>query len=373
MADICDPDRDSATTALTIFICIGMVISYLPQHIRIILAKSSEGFSPWFLLLGSTSSASAMFNIIVMQWGVLKCCRVVSAGTCIESTLGIFQLFLQWFLFTLILVLYMMYYPPHLRYVSAISLGDNETGDTSTKPKTAVKSDNWKLSIILSWVVALFILFTGFITFFLLGTNRVESPDTSLPDRGAQIAIWATFLGVLSALLAAMQYAPQIVHTYKLKLVGALSIKMMLIQSPGALLMVLSIALRPGTNWTTWLPYAVAGGMQSILLVMCLFWQRRQHKLQIDDFGNPLPYAGASDNSDSSPVPIRRGTQLEREGVTVAEEVDTAVHTDVRVVHGIEHEITVGRSVSEETPLLADGRKTDGERRAGFWGRLFGK
>ena len=56
--------------------------------------------------------------------------------------------------------------------------------------------------------------------------------------------MWATFLGLLSALLAAMQYAPQIVHTYRLKLVGALSIKMMLIQSPGSLLMVLSIALR---------------------------------------------------------------------------------------------------------------------------------
>lgn len=41
-----------------------------------------------------------------------------------------------------------------------------------------------------------------------------------------------------------MQYAPQLVHTYRLKLVGALSIKMMLIQSPGAVFMVLSIALR---------------------------------------------------------------------------------------------------------------------------------
>lgn len=87
-------------------------------------------------------------------------------------------------------------------------------------------------------------LFTGFVTFFLLGTNPTPSPDTSAPHRGTQLEMWATFLGLLSALLAAMQYAPQIVHTYRLKLVGALSIKMMLIQSPGSLLMVLSIALR---------------------------------------------------------------------------------------------------------------------------------
>ena len=63
--------------------------------------------------------------------------------------------------------------------------------------------------------------------------------------------LWATFLGIASALLAALQYAPQLVHTYRLRLVGALSIPMMLIQTPGGILMVISVALRPGTDWTS--------------------------------------------------------------------------------------------------------------------------
>lgn len=58
------------------------------------------------------------------------------------------------------------------------------------------------------------------------------------------IEVWAGFLGLSSALLAAIQYAPQLAHTYRTKLVGALSIPMMVIQSPGAAVMVLSIALR---------------------------------------------------------------------------------------------------------------------------------
>lgn len=91
---------------------------------------------------------------------------------------------------------------------------------------------------------------TIFITFLLLLTSP-SYPSPVPSHRDTQIQIWATFLGVTSALLAALQYAPQLVHTYKSKLVGALSIKMMCIQSPGALLMVLSIALRPGTNWTS--------------------------------------------------------------------------------------------------------------------------
>jgi uncharacterized protein with PQ loop repeat len=56
--------------------------------------------------------------------------------------------------------------------------------------------------------------------------------------------MWATFLGVTSAGLAVIQYLPQLIKTYRMKLVGAISILTMCIQTPGAVLMVLSIALR---------------------------------------------------------------------------------------------------------------------------------
>ena len=70
-----------------------------------------------------------------------------------------------------------------------------------------------------------------------------ETSDPSGAVR-SQLNTWAIFLGVSSALLAAFQYAPQIVHTYRLKLVGALSIPMMLIQTPGGFIMVFSIMIR---------------------------------------------------------------------------------------------------------------------------------
>ena len=60
----------------------------------------------------------------------------------------------------------------------------------------------------------------------------------------SQLSTWATFLGLSSAVLAALQYAPQIAHTYRIKLVGALSIPMMLIQTPGGFIMVVSIMIR---------------------------------------------------------------------------------------------------------------------------------
>ncbi|TBU22816.1 hypothetical protein BD311DRAFT_704950 [Dichomitus squalens] len=350
MSGTCEIHHDATANALTVFMCIGITISYLPQHWRIISAKSSEGFSPWFLLLGSTSSASAMLNIFVMQWGLVRCCRELPFGSCIESIAGALQLVLVWILFVLILVLYMIYYPPHLKYVELDVDLPNDLPPQHMK--TPVKREGWKLSITLTWAVCIHIALITFVTFLLLSTN--PTPDET--HRSRQLELWATFLGVSSALLAALQYAPQIAHTWSLKLVGALSIPMMFIQTPGAILMVLSIALRPGTNWTTWISYAVAGVMQGILLVMCIIFRARQHTLGIDDFGRPLTPPPSYPASQEAEAPA--GTPA------VEAAVGDAVHADVRSTHGVD---LVGE-VGEETPLLREG--ASGKRRMGWWAWL---
>lgn len=157
----------------------------------------------------------------------------------------------------------MIYYPSHLRYI------ESGVGGSELQPllhtKTRVNSTEWALSIVVAWITAIhlsvlllssskqflktqnFSLFLFVTTVYLLSTSTL-TPDGALPPL---ISSWATFLGVSSALLATVQYAPQLLHTYRLKLVGALSIHMMLIQTPGGVLMVTSIALRKGTNWTS--------------------------------------------------------------------------------------------------------------------------
>lgn len=284
----CRVDHDTFTSILTVVLLVGLVLSYLPQHLRIIMSKSSEGFSPWFLLLGSTSSASVMLNVVALQWGVIKCCSVVSAVSCMESLGGVAQVGLTWFLFTMILVLYMIYFPEHLKY-SEVDISA-QPGRPPMHLQTTVKTDEWRLAITLSWVVAFHIVFIIFVTFLLIGTNASTTT----------LGLWTSFLGIFSASIAVVQYLPQLVHTWHSKLVGALSIPMMCIQTPGAVVMVTSIAIRPGTNWTSWAPFAVAGIMQGILLVMCFAWKQRQHKLHIDDFG--IPVTGDLVPNETSPL-----------------------------------------------------------------------
>jgi len=51
------------------------------------------------------------------------------------------------------LVLYMMYYPQNLKYVEVYADGRRESGRNRQPKITRVKTDNWNLSITLSWVV----------------------------------------------------------------------------------------------------------------------------------------------------------------------------------------------------------------------------
>ncbi|KAM6501043.1 hypothetical protein JOM56_004057 [Amanita muscaria] len=268
----CSAKHDWFTAMLTFGLCCGLIISYAPQHYRIINKGTSIGLSPWFLLLGSTSAAAGMFNMMTLQWNILRCCRVLPLGNCIELSAGVVQVGLQWLLFTMILVLYMKYYPSELKYeVEAYGIRGSDQ-------QLLRKRDQWQTSILLTWIVALHFIIVFATTVYLLSNKTLSPTDPS-------ISTWATFLGVSSAILAAIQYAPQLAYTFNIKLVGALSIPMMMIQTPGAILMVLSIALRPGTNWTSWITFAVAGIMQGSLLVMCLAWKVRQRRLGVDDFG----------------------------------------------------------------------------------------
>jgi len=43
-----------------------------------------------------------MLNLLILQWPLFQCCRVVSGGQCAESLLRFVQVWLQWLLFTIV-------------------------------------------------------------------------------------------------------------------------------------------------------------------------------------------------------------------------------------------------------------------------------
>lgn len=424
---------------LSLIIIIGLFISYLPQHHRIISSKSSQGISPWFLLLGSTSSTSSLINVLTLQWGVVRCCKFLSLGRCTESLLGIVQVFLQWACFNVILILSLIYFPPDEKYVRVVPVEAsdrsrspfdlatsyssqflsrfflkkkhrrrnpvNKPGSSSQRPTPAelaqsstikplssssrpsqeslsslsnssettsltsgassdssssfdpsnvlppsatrftplTLSKEYTISLVLAFVVFIHFIFSAFITLcilLLLPKATIGEPSGTPPSHSGQhptvqlLRIWATCSGILSMILAGCQYIPQIIETLRLKLVGSLSIPMMIIQTPGSFIFVYSLAIRPGFNWTTWIVYFVTGILQGLLLVLCVLWKVRQQALGIDDWGRPLA-------SSTSTIKRSRDGGLEPEGGFEAE--DRLIGT---------HDSRFDPAHSERSPLL---------------------
>jgi hypothetical protein len=80
----------------------GIIVSYGSQHYRIIARRSSEGISPYFVLLGTTSGTFAFANILALPTSraTVACCREVSGFGCFAAILGILQVGMQWACFT---------------------------------------------------------------------------------------------------------------------------------------------------------------------------------------------------------------------------------------------------------------------------------
>lgn len=203
-----------------------------------------------------------LVNIALLQYDTLACCAEVSLGSCLENTLGIVQVFAIWLLFTIIFVLYLAYFPtvPPPRTITG-----GGGGGIGTRAVLAERLEQeWKEAVVVTWLSLAFHLSTLILSVVMMK----EASDV-------WVIFWAGIMGIFGTLTGVIQYVPQLISTWHSKSVGALSIFTMMIQAPGSFLLFLSLAVRPGTNWTTWLPYFVTGSFQSALLAMCLVWRAR--------------------------------------------------------------------------------------------------
>lgn len=95
--------RDSNELLNHRLILLGLLVSYLPQHYRIISRGTAEGISPYFVLLGTTSATAGFANILTVppSRAAMSCCKEIESFECAAGMLGIAQLGAQWLCFSL--------------------------------------------------------------------------------------------------------------------------------------------------------------------------------------------------------------------------------------------------------------------------------
>ncbi|KAJ5239808.1 hypothetical protein N7468_004427 [Penicillium chermesinum] len=220
---------------LSTLIVLGIVVSYLPQHLRIISLKSSFGISPYFILLAED----------------VACCSEISGLACFAGLLGVIQMGMQWLCFFSILLLFVIYFPR----------ATSPTDPVSNVASTA-GAPTYRTALVVTAICILHALVTAIISVAF----AIRRPSA--------IPAWANFLGVLATILTSIQYFPQIYTTFRLRRVGSLSIPMMCIQTPGSLVWAASLIAREGAKgWSIWGMLVVTAGLQGTLLVMALYFE----------------------------------------------------------------------------------------------------
>ncbi|KAJ3015733.1 hypothetical protein HKX48_004418 [Thoreauomyces humboldtii] len=255
-----------------------MLVSYLPQIIKFIQKKTSEGLSLYFFFLGSIGMTSTVANMTLLQFPSIVCCAKNNQWgprLCLENTFGLIQVSVQTFCFMTCVVLFYVYYPVSFKR-------DVTKPDESTVAWTRAR----RIAAFIVAYTSLLAIVTLVMLAFTTDSNGYSRPGTYL----------AGGLGVLATFTSILQFLPQILHTWSEKSVGALSIPMMMMQTPGSLLVVYSLYIQPGANWTSWLPYLICGLLQGCLLTMSVVFTLRKPSSD-EEGGTSDPLLGSTQES----------------------------------------------------------------------------
>ncbi|KAI8905818.1 hypothetical protein EDD86DRAFT_210883, partial [Gorgonomyces haynaldii] len=244
------PQNPSATkVSLGVFICLGLVAAWAPQISAVLKSKSSQGISIWYLLLGYMGSLATIANVILLQSDAVACCFTEwPLGYCLQDTLGITQTFIQTTFFLTFVTLVYSCIPDSAR-VMAIRLA-------------------------MTKLAFGFLIFVSVSTLLVLKAMDVEGSQEVLEG-------WAGFLGVVAAVTGVFQFVPQVIHTIMTRDFGSLSVVSLGMMAPGSFVFAISLAMQPGTNWTSWISFAVCGVLQAFLILLWIYFHAfPEHKTE---------------------------------------------------------------------------------------------
>jgi uncharacterized protein with PQ loop repeat len=276
---LCFTNPSFISIFLACFLMVGTIVSYVPQYVAIIRARSSEGLS--FLMLGLSLESSCLtaINSGILWWGSVTCCAEISVGECLLNNLPTEQLTVSLLCYLVLFVLYLFYF--------RVDPTPNETMHERMRERR-------KAYLVFAGVLISSIALS--VVAGVLYYNLNYSPKT--------LGYFAMGLGIISAVCMILMWAPQIVETWRRQDQGQLSSIMLLLQLPGALLVVVFQGVVNQASWTTWVPY-VFGFIQMFVLLMILIWLWFKKRRQRREEGS------ASSDDASVDVPTERSALLQ--------------------------------------------------------------
>jgi len=271
---LCYNDPGPLSIILAVVLIVGTIGSFIPQYLSIFREKSSEGLSFVTLTLGFASGLLLIVNTLILKWQAVVCCTSLRVEDCFKNNL-VSQTIIVSPICNLVLWLFFLYFY------------DYRTTEAQSRKQKIVE-----------FRISLFCFGGCLLTFIVTGTVAVVLYYGRYAP-AVTVNSYANVLGVAAAVLTFVQWCPQILSTVRAQSGGSLSIFMLLIQAPGAYLVVIFQLLAGAPSWTTWLPYAVGGTTQIVLIVLLVIYMIRDRiKGHVPDETMPLYHAPVGDISE---------------------------------------------------------------------------
>jgi len=236
------------------FLIVGTIVSYIPQYFAIFKVKSSEGLSVFMIAISMLSGFLICINSGILKWSNVICCRDLSFGSCLNNNLATEQLLSGLVCIIVLYLLFLLFYRTE------------PTNTTSRHERMKGKQRSLIIFIVII-IVGLSLSILGGILYYQLQFSSKF------------LQAYAQTVGIASGACMVVQYTPQIYTTIKLQSAGSLSIAMLAMQMPGALLVVVFQGFLNEASWTTWVPYVFQAIQQLILIIICtIYWNKERKK-----------------------------------------------------------------------------------------------
>jgi len=217
-----------------VILCLGVMISYIPQIYSLIKNKSSNGISEFSLILLNIIFFSLTLNSAILNYKKFECFNSCSIMFCFGYILAFFQIAVG---FVMVVPLYLLF----LKY--------------------KIRESNNKLLYNLKYALCYLIFMLGLLIVCLVELKYMISYKYFFGE------ILSKILGITSSICSLVLWIPQIYDLIKTQNVGSLNILMFLIQIPGGIISII-LQILYGADWTIWLSYGIVVCEQIIIVLI---------------------------------------------------------------------------------------------------------
>jgi len=278
------------TYILGIFLCIGGIVSYIPQYYYLIKTKQHKGISEFSLFLLNIGSFFLFGNSLILNWWKFGCYGNCSDALCTANLESVFQIGVGCIVPFPLYLLFIKYKYTNLTTVYDYDpddldrVNDNlESGDLnlSTQEENIIvihndnNNDNLNRRVYIVLYIGIYIIFA----MLMIIVGLVEKYEN--PDNWLFFHILAKIFGVMGAICFSIVWIPQIVELIRTQEQGTLSLAMFIIQGPGNGV-IITFQILYHQDWSTWIAYVITLVEQLLIIVILLIFKCRQrHRIII--------------------------------------------------------------------------------------------